>query len=123
MTSKLSKIERNALLGMLSNLEYDAGDVYDNAPSIKKDEDAYWAYHQWHAIKKLLREDQPDSTWFADALASTGTQVPTAIISVYDGKAGDHLRIDFDDPAIEEFEFIGKRVGIVLIGPEKEPAA
>lgn len=55
----ISEEERNALNGLLSNLEHEAGDVEDSAPNIKDAEDAYWAYHQWHGITKLLHGVAP----------------------------------------------------------------
>jgi hypothetical protein len=49
----LSDTERKALKGLLSNLEYEAGDVHDVEPD-EDNEDAFWAYQQWHAVYKLI---------------------------------------------------------------------
>lgn len=49
-------IQRDALNDLLDNLSHDAGDVDDFAPSIDDDEDAYWAYHQYHGIISLRRD-------------------------------------------------------------------
>lgn len=50
----LTEVERKCLESVRSNSEYEAGDVYDTAPAMKDDEDAYWAYHTYWAIDKLL---------------------------------------------------------------------
>lgn len=52
--AQLSDIERRCLESVRYNSEYEAGDVHDTAPSMKDDEDAYWAYHTYWAIDKLL---------------------------------------------------------------------
>lgn len=41
------------LEGLLANLVHNAGDVEDECPSIDEDEDAYWAWQQYHAIHTL----------------------------------------------------------------------
>lgn len=56
---KLTDVERKALEGALEGFEYEAGDVEDIAPSIDEDEDAYWAYHAYHGIRKLLLPAPP----------------------------------------------------------------
>lgn len=50
----LNAAERQAVVGLVANAEYEAGDVHDAPPSPDKDEDAYWAYHTYHALQKLL---------------------------------------------------------------------
>lgn len=50
----LSEVERKAVEGMLHNLDHECDDVEDEAPSIDVDEDHYWAYHTYHALKKLF---------------------------------------------------------------------
>ena len=50
---RLSEVEVAALDDLMANLESEVGDVYDDAPTIEADEDAYWAYHSWHAVMKL----------------------------------------------------------------------
>lgn len=47
------------LEGLLANLAHEAGDVDDACPSIEDDEDAYWAWRQYHAIRDLRRHAQP----------------------------------------------------------------
>ena len=51
----LTDAERKALEGAMANAEHDAGDVEDACPSIKRDEDAYWAWHKYHGLRKLLQ--------------------------------------------------------------------
>ncbi len=48
----LSEDEIDAISAMQDNAEHQAGDVDDFPPSIDDDEDAYWAYYAYHAIKK-----------------------------------------------------------------------
>lgn len=51
----LSADENRALDGLMASQEYWAGDVDGAPPRIEDDEDAYWAYHNYHAIRKLRR--------------------------------------------------------------------
>ena len=59
---KLTAAESDALSGLVSDLEHQAGDVYDCAPRIDDDEDAYWAYQQYQAIRKLRTLAAADGT-------------------------------------------------------------
>lgn len=58
----LNQVQKDALYGVMSNLEHDAGDIDDLAPDKEKDEDGYWAYHAWHAINKLRGGDNSHYT-------------------------------------------------------------
>jgi hypothetical protein len=46
--------ERKAVGGVMVNAEHDAIDVEDACPSIEANEDAYWAWHTYHGLKKLV---------------------------------------------------------------------
>lgn len=50
----ISSVEREAINSTMSNARYYAGDVDDVAPPIENNEAAYWSYHTYHGIRKLL---------------------------------------------------------------------
>lgn len=56
---KLSDVELRAVNGIIDAQEYEAGDVDDEPPSIDTDEDAYWAYHSYHGLMKLIASSGP----------------------------------------------------------------
>lgn len=53
-TALLTDEERKAIGGVMVNAEHDAIDVEDACPGIEVNEDAYWAWHTYHGLKKLL---------------------------------------------------------------------
>jgi tRNA(Ile2) C34 agmatinyltransferase TiaS len=50
----LTEPERKALEAAMQNAEHEAGDVEDVCPRMDDDEDAYWAWHKYHGLRKAL---------------------------------------------------------------------
>lgn len=56
MRQTLTAEEMDAVEAMLHDYAHEAVDVEDAPPSIAEDEDTFWAYTKYHALRKLYKE-------------------------------------------------------------------